>query len=147
MQPRSTRCAGGIVLGDSGTVAMVRRRGGDGSWLFPKGHIDGGETDESAARREIEEEAGLTRLELIDDLGTYERFGILKDGASDLENSKEIHMFLFAAEPASELHPSHEIEEARWISFSRLINEIGNAKDKAWFTTVFERVRHAIQRD
>jgi hypothetical protein len=33
------------------------------------------------------------------------------------------------------------------VSFSRLINEIGNMKDKAWFTTVFERVRHAIQRD
>jgi bis(5'-nucleosidyl)-tetraphosphatase len=135
------------VLGDSGTIAMVRRRGGDGAWLFPKGHTEPGESDEAAARREIQEETGLTRLELIDDLGTYERYGIKKDGTPDLENLKEIHMFLFAAEPGSLLAPSHEIEEARWVSFSRLINEIGNAKDKAWFTTVFERVRHAIQRD
>ena len=141
------RAAGGIVLGDSGTVAMVRRRNGNGAWLFPKGTIDGGETDEAAARREILEETGLTALELIDDLGTYERYAMTIDGGGDRERVKEIHMFLFAAPPHSALSPSHEIEEARWVSFSRLVHEIGNAKDIAWFTTVFERVRHAIQRD
>ncbi len=138
------RTAGGIVLGDSGTVAMVRR---SDAWLFPKGHVEEGETDEQAARREIAEETGLANLELIDDLGSYERYAITKEGTDDLERMKEIHMFLFAAEPHAELAPSHEIAEARWVSFSRLISEIGNAKDKAWFTTVFERVRHAIQRD
>lgn len=138
------RTAGGIVLGDSGTVAMVRR---SDTWLFPKGHVEEGETDEQAARREIAEETGLTNLELIDDLGTYERYGMTKDGDDDLERMKEIHMYLFAAEPHAELTPSLEIRDVRWVSFSRLISEIGNAKDKAWFTTVFERVRHAIQRD
>lgn len=135
------------MLGDSGTIAMVRREGGSGAWLFPKGCIDGDETDEAAARREIHEETGLTNLELIDDLGTYTRSAMTIEGRDDITQSKEIHMFLFAAPSHSALTPSHEIEEARWVSFSRLINEIGNAKDKAWFTTVFERVRHAIQRD
>lgn len=143
----SIRCAGGIVLGDSGTVAMVRRGPENGAWLFPKGCIDGDESDEAAARREIKEETGLTDLELIDDLGTYERYAMTVDGSDDLDRTKEIHMFLFAAPPHSALAPSHEIEEARWVSFSRLVHEIGNAKDKAWFTTVFERIRHAIQRD
>lgn len=147
MRMPSIRCAGGIVLGDSGTMAMVRRRGGNGAWLFPKGCIEEGESDEAAARREIYEETGLRELELIDDLGTYARPAMTADGKDDLTRPKEIHMFLFAAPPYSELAPSHEIEEARWVSFSRLINEIGNAKDKAWFTTVFERIRHAIQRD
>lgn len=141
------RCAGGIVLGDHGTIAMVRNRGGNGAWLFPKGHIEPGEVDEAAARREIEEETGLTNLELIDDLGTYERYGMGIDGTDTLDTLKEIHMFLFATEPHTELAPTHEIEEARWVSLSHIITEIGNVKDKAWFTTVFERVRHAIQRD
>lgn len=135
------------MLGDSGTVAMVRRRGGNGAWLFPKGCIDGNETDEAAARREILEETGLAGLELIDDLGTYERYAMTIAGDDDRTRPKEIHMFLFAAPPHSMLSPSNEIEEARWVSFSRLVHEIGNAKDKAWFTTVFERIRHAIQRD
>jgi 8-oxo-dGTP pyrophosphatase MutT (NUDIX family) len=146
MEPRRTRSAGGIVLGDSGTIAMVRHEGSD-VWLFPKGTIKEGEADEQAARREIEEEAGLTDLELIDDLGTYTRHPINPDGSDDFGEIKEIHMYLFAATPHATLAPTLEIEEARWVSFSRLINEIGNAKDKAWFTTVFERVRHAIQRD
>ena len=123
---------------------MVRRTD---AWLFPKGTVEDGETDEQAARREIEEETGLTGLELIDDLGTYERYAMNEDGTDDTSRVKEIHMFLFAAEPHSELAPALEIEEAKWLSFSRLVTEIGNAKDKAWFTTVFERVRHAIQRD
>lgn len=143
----STRCAGGIVLGDSGTVAMVKRRNGNGAWLFPKGCIDDDETDEQAARREILEETGLSDLECIDDLGSYTRHAMSIDGSDDRTRLKTIHMFLFAAMPHSTLVPSHEIEEVRWVSFSRLIHEIGNAKDAAWFTTVFERIRHAIQRD
>lgn len=143
----SMRTAGGIVLGDSGTIALVRRRDGDGAWLFPKGRVDGGETDEQAARREIFEETGLTDLELIDDLGSYERYGIGKDGTDKRDTLKEIHMFLFAAPPHAALAPAHEMEEARWVSLSRIIEEIGNAADRAWFVSVFERVRHAVQRD
>lgn len=145
MERNNERTAGGIVLGDSGTIAMVSRR--SGQWLFPKGHIDEGEDDETAARREIAEETGLTNLELIDDLGTYERYAIRKDGTDDLTRLKSIHMFLFAAQPHSTLTSTLEIEEARWVSLSKIIEEIGNAKDKAWFISVFERVRHAIQRD
>lgn len=141
------RTAGGIVLGDSGTIAMVQRRGGDGAWLFPKGQVEEGETDEAAARREIAEETGLTDLELIDDLGSYERYAITADGLDDRSRMKEIHMFLFATPMHAALAPAHEIEAARWVSLSRIIGEIGNAKDRAWFTTVFERVRHAVQRD
>lgn len=142
-----TRCAGGIVLGNSGTIAMVRSRGGNGAWLFPKGHLEEGESDEAGARREIMEETGLTNLELIDDLGSYERYRMNIDGTDNLAEPKQIHMFLFAAEPGALLVPAHEIEEARWVSLSHIVNEIGNTKDKAWFTTVFERIRHAIQRD
>lgn len=138
------RTAGGIVLGDHGTIAMVRRKD---AWLFPKGHVDEGETDEEAARREIAEEIGVTNLEYIDDLGTYERFKIREDGTDDTEYLKEIHMYLFAAPPHTELSPAHEIVEARWVSLSKIVNEIGHPKDKAWFVSVFERVRLAVQRD
>lgn len=141
-----TRSAGGIVLGDAGTVALVRHRGASG-WLFPKGHIDPGEGDEDAARREIREETGLMSIELIDDLGSYERYAMRADGTDDRARLKQIHMFLFAALPGATLVPSLEIEEARWVPLSHLIGEIGNTKDRTWFTTVFKRVRQAVQRD
>lgn len=132
------------MLGDHGTIAMVRRKD---AWLFPKGHVDEGETDEEAARREIAEEIGVTDLEYIDDLGTYERFKIREDGTDDTDYLKEIHMYLFAAPPHTELAPAHEIAEARWVSLSKIDSEIGHPKDKAWFVSVFERVRLAVQRD
>lgn len=135
------------MLGDSGTIALVRTKGGRG-WTFPKGHIEEGESDEVAARREIEEETGLTDLELIDDLGSYERYRIGRNGSEDDRSElKEIHLYLFAARPHSNLVPTHEIGEAEWVAMPRVMEKLTHPKDRAWFTTVFERVRHAIQRD
>lgn len=144
---RRARTAGGVVLGDSGTIALVRTKGG-GGWTFPKGHVEEGESDEEAARREIEEETGLTELELIDDLGSYERYRIGRNGSEDDRSElKEIHLYLFAARPHSDLVPAHEIGEAEWVAMPRVMEKLTHPKDRAWFTTVFERVRHAIQRD
>lgn len=134
------------MLGEHGTIAMVRNQRSD-LWLFPKGHVEEGETDEQAARREILEETGIDQLEYIDDLGTYERYHIAQDGSDDMSELKEMHMYLFAAPPHSELAPTMEIAEARWIPLQDVTKEIGNAKDRAWFVSVFERVRQAVQRD
>lgn len=140
------RCAGGIVLGNGGLIALVRHTGAS-AWLFPKGHVDEGESDEEAARREIREETGLTDLELIDDLGSYRRYALDADGKDIRDRLKEIHMFLFAAPMHAALAPTLEIEEARWTPLKSLADEIGNTADRAWFVSVFERVRQAVQRD
>lgn len=139
--------AGGIVIGDNGTIAMVKHEHGTGMWLFPKGHLDSGETDEEAARREVAEETGLKNLEYIDDLGSYMRYPINIDGSENITVNKSIHMYLFAAEAHAELKPTMEIEEARWVPYRLVVDEIGNEKDRAWFATVFPRIREAIQRD
>lgn len=39
---------------------LVRAKRHPGHWLFPKGHIEPGETPEQAAVRELEEEGGVT---------------------------------------------------------------------------------------
>jgi 8-oxo-dGTP pyrophosphatase MutT (NUDIX family) len=149
MEPTRSRSAGGIVIGDHGAIAMIRNKDGDGAWLFPKGHVEAGETDEQTARREIREEAGLSDLEFIDDLGSYERYAIAKDGSYDLSELKEVRMFLFAAPPHAEIAPrmTEEISEAAWIPFRELSVKIGNEKERLFFASVTERVRQAIQRD
>lgn len=144
--PSIEHCAGGIVLGEHGTIALVRNRK-ETLWFFPKGGVERGETDEDAARREIKEEAGLKHLELIADLGTYRRPHILPTGVYSNDKLKEIHMFLFAAPAHAELKPSHEIEEAMWMPLPRVSACLEDTKDQAWFMNQFERVRHAIQRD
>lgn len=58
-------CAGGLVFFDEKLVILKRF---NGVWLFPKGHIDPGETAEMAAIREVKEECGLMAV-IIAELG------------------------------------------------------------------------------
>lgn len=149
--PDIEQTAGGIVLGAGGTLALVRSRNSR-SWLFPKGHVDAGETDEEAARREIAEEAGLTDLEYIADLGEFIRPGAV-DGSGATYADKRIHMFLFAAPHDAQMAPSLEIEEAKWVPYREAAQVLGTpheewfSADRAWFAKVFPRVQEAIQRD
>ena len=49
--------AGGVVFRADGSVLLLRHL--EGTWVFPKGHIDPGEDALGAAIREVEEEAGV----------------------------------------------------------------------------------------
>lgn len=51
------RGAGGVVFDGLGRVLLIRHASGD--WVFPKGHVEAGETELQAALREVEEEAGV----------------------------------------------------------------------------------------
>ena len=72
--PKLHRTAGGVVLdADGRMLVLVRDVARDGQTIhevrLPKGHIDPGETEEQAARREVHEESGYGHVEIIDDLG------------------------------------------------------------------------------
>lgn len=136
------RSAGGIVLGDKGTVAIVKSKNGNGCFFFPKGHLHTNETDEEAARREVTEETGLQNLEHIADLGVYERPSLKHQGIT-----KPIHMYLFATIPGSILIPGNEIAKIQWVHYQKVVDHFEYAKDRSWYMSVFERVREAIQRD
>ncbi len=49
--------AGGVVFNGLGEVLLLQDK--NGAWVFPKGHLDPGETHLDAALREVEEEAGI----------------------------------------------------------------------------------------
>ena len=59
-----------MVRGDEVVVIVPVKRAADGQPVLglPKGHLDGDETPEEAARREVAEETGVT-AELVDELG------------------------------------------------------------------------------
>ena len=61
---RQAPAAGGVVVIDNQFVAIER----NGIPDLPKGHIEQGESHEVAALREVEEETGITDLEIIKEL-------------------------------------------------------------------------------
>lgn len=65
--------AGGIVYKKNGQplVLVVTAKKRPDDWVFPKGHIEPGETPEQAAVREVREETGVT-ARLIDRAGALE---------------------------------------------------------------------------
>jgi len=50
--------AGGVMVDARGRVLLLRRAD-EGTWCFPKGHVEPGETLQETAAREIREECGL----------------------------------------------------------------------------------------
>jgi 8-oxo-dGTP pyrophosphatase MutT (NUDIX family) len=65
--------SGGVVFrrGDS-TIDFLLIRDPYANWVLPKGHIEGGETPEQAALREVEEETGLNHLSMVAQLPTID---------------------------------------------------------------------------
>ena len=74
--------AGGIVKNEKEEILMIFRRG---KWDMPKGKLDKGESIETCAVREVEEETGILDTKLFSPLTTtyhvYDEFGkhILKE--------------------------------------------------------------------
>jgi ADP-ribose pyrophosphatase YjhB (NUDIX family) len=77
--PERVSAGGAVVRIDRGAifVALVRERNEEleevPGYILPKGRLESGEEIGPGALREIEEEAGLTEITLLGDLGVLER--------------------------------------------------------------------------
>ena len=131
---KKTRSAGGVVTNGEGKVLVVSQHGT--SWSLPKGHIDPGETALAAARREVYEESGIRDLELVRELGTYERYRIGLDGGDDRSELKVITMFLFRTSEKVLRPVDVENPEARWVERSKVAPLLTHEMDKRFFLGV-----------
>ena len=115
--------AGGVVLSVKDGWAYVaviarRNRGGRLEWCLPKGHLEGTETPEEAAVREVSEETGisgrvLTQLASID----YWFSG------ADRRVHKVVHHFLLEALSGiltTENDPDQEAEKVEWVRIDKV---------------------------
>jgi ADP-ribose pyrophosphatase YjhB (NUDIX family) len=134
MTAKRTHSAGGVVTNSEGKVLVVSQHGT--SWSLPKGHIDPGEDALAAAKREIYEESGIRDLELIRELGTYERHKIGVDGGEDGSELKVITMFLFRTSENSLKPVDPDNPEARWVEKSKVAPLLTHEKDKQFFERV-----------
>lgn len=137
-KPRETKSAGGVVVGGIGKILVVSQHGT--SWSLPKGHIDPGEDAITAAKREIYEEAGIKDLELVKELGSYQRYKIGKDGGEDKSELKTITMFLFRTAENNLKPVDLENPEARWVEKEKVAELLTHPKDGEFFLRIKEEI-------
>jgi len=107
---KGVEAAGGIVQNEKKEILFIFRRG---KWDLPKGKMEKKESPAECARREIEEETGVTGLVLKNKIGetyhTYDEFGkhILKTS----------HWFYFTCNSKQALLPqlAEDITQVEWI--------------------------------
>ena len=115
MQKKEKSCGAVVYRDENGGRLYLLLHYAGGHWDLPKGHVEGGETEEATARREILEETGISELEfapLFRETITY-MFG--RDGET---TPKEVVFFLAKA-AQKEIVLSDEHTGFLWLPFKQ----------------------------
>jgi 8-oxo-dGTP pyrophosphatase MutT (NUDIX family) len=141
---RDRLAAGGIIVrkDEAGTLWIALTTGEDlkgSAYILPKGGVDSGEEIETAARREIEEEAGFSQLKLVEKLGIRERLSF------DKTRWTTTHYFLYKTD---ETKPQ-PTEIARgyvthWFDFSQPLPELFWPEQAALIETFRARIEALV---
>jgi ADP-ribose pyrophosphatase YjhB (NUDIX family) len=134
-----TVSAGGVVVNKQGDVLVVNQNGT--TWSLPKGHVHDGEDPKQAAAREIMEEAGITELQMLGQLGSYGRYKLGKTTGEDRQEWKVLVFFLFKTKQheLKPQDPSHP--HARWVHPDEVEDLLTHPKDKAFYKSIRSKIK------
>ena len=116
------RAAGGVVVRETGngTEVLVVHRPRYDDWTFPKGKAQSGESDETCAIREVEEETGL-RCELDRELAST--------SYPDAHGRPKRVRYWLMRPVGGELRFEHEVDAAEWLGVEEAARRLSYSRD------------------
>jgi len=127
--------AGGIVFWGHSVLVLTNFRG---DTVFPKGHLERGETPEQAALREVAEEAGV-RPRLIAPLGTTEYTVFAPKDRT--RHHKTVYWFLMQADCGFIKCDGYEIIQGDFVSVEQAGRMLTYDLDRAKLIMAFEELK------
>lgn len=126
----------GIVLATTAPVPKFLVLHYDaGHWSFPKGHVEMGESDEDAAKRELEEETGIKpgQVAFVPGFKKEIDYWYLSRGRhapSGTRSHKTVVFFLATAASELPLEMSDEHRSGEWLVFDEALKRMSYENDK-----------------
>jgi 8-oxo-dGTP pyrophosphatase MutT (NUDIX family) len=124
--------AGGLVYRERNggpEFLLVRARPTPHDWVFPKGHIERGESPEACARREVREEAGVDA----------DPIAYLDDDRFTNGKGHDVHVALFLMKYVRDV-PAEETRERRWFGVPDALAAIGFESGRAMIRAAESRL-------
>lgn len=90
-------------------------------WDFPKGHLEKGETNMDAARREVREETGLSKVEVLP--GFTHAFDY-EYRRSDRTRVHKTVTFFLARASTHKVRISHEHRDFAWLPYEQAVDRV-----------------------
>ncbi len=131
--------AGGVIISVQNGQAYVaviarRNRGGRLEWCLPKGHLEGQETAEEAAIREISEETGIVG-QVVCHLRSIDYWF----SGTDRRVHKVVHHFLLEALEGTlttDNDPDQEAEKVEWVHLNQVAARLAYPNEKQIIASV-----------
>jgi 8-oxo-dGTP pyrophosphatase MutT (NUDIX family) len=116
-------------------VLLITTKRSRENWIFPKGHIEKGETPEAAALREVKEEAGVVG-KLIGPAGAIE-YGFLGARA---------RVEYFLAELSREAGPPEDGRDRLWCEVDEALERLSHKSTRKLLRQVWRQVAASADR-
>ena len=114
------KSAGAVIFSRQDSLKFLLLHYSAGHWGFPKGHVEGNETEHETMAREIMEETGIECVELIPGFRKQTSY-FFRRGKETI--FKEVIFFL-AESKIVEVKLSNEHQGFEWLSFEKALQRL-----------------------
>ena len=123
----------GAIIIKNDKVLLIQQT--QGHWGFPKGHVEGNETEEETAIREVKEE---TNIDIIID--KTKRYSI----EYELNNGEMKEAVFFIAKPINDIikKQEEEILNIEWIGIDKVVEKLTFENTREVFRKAMKEICH-----